>query len=137
MVERFFDRVGKLGAAMLIGGVIGTRFVFVVDGGERALIMNKLSGLQNKVYGEGMHFKIPFIMSIKNFQVRAQPQMIHSQTGTKDLQKASLSLRILYRPIEEKLPEILNNIGQDYAQRILPSIGNEVLKSIVALYNAE
>jgi len=45
MVERFFDRVGKLGAAMLIGGVIGTRFVFVVDGGERALIMNKLSGL--------------------------------------------------------------------------------------------
>ena len=99
--------------------------------------MNKLSGLSNKVHGEGMHFKIPFIMTIRRFQVRAQPQMIHSETGTKDLQKASLSLRILYRPYEEKLPEILKNIGEDYAQRILPSIGNEVLKSIVALYNAE
>lgn len=32
---------------------------------------------------------------------------------------------------------IYNNIGKDYDQRILPSISNEVLKSIVAQYNAE
>jgi len=43
----------------------------------------------------------------------------------------------LYRPIEEKLPEILNNLGIDYDERVLPSIGNEVLKSVVAQYNAE
>ena len=35
------------------------------------------------------------------------------------------------------MPEILNNIGADYENRILPSIGSEVLKSIVAQYNAE
>ena len=39
--------------------------------------------------------------------------------------------------MEEKLPEILSNIGADYDKRILPSIGNEVLKSVVAHYNAE
>lgn len=43
----------------------------------------------------------------------------------------------MYRPIEEKLPEILNNLGIDYDERVLPSIGNEVLKSVVAQYNAE
>lgn len=48
-----------------------------------------------------------------------------------------LSLRILYRPIESKLPEILNNLGLDYDQRVIPSIGNEVLKSVVAQYNAD
>ena len=48
-----------------------------------------------------------------------------------------IALRILFRPQETKLPEILNNIGQDYDKRILPSISNEVLKSIVAQYNAE
>lgn len=58
--------------------------------------------------------------------------MIHSTTGTRDLQTVDLSLRILYRPVEEKLPEILNNLGLDYDERVLPSIGNEVLKSVVA-----
>jgi prohibitin 1 len=58
--------------------------------------------------------------------------MIHSSTGTRDMQTVDLSLRILYRPIEEKIPEILNNLGLDYDERVLPSIGNEVLKSVVA-----
>ena len=53
------------------------------------------------------------------------------------MQTVDLSLRILYRPIEEKLVEILNNLGLDYDERVLPSIGNEVLKSVVAQYNAD
>jgi prohibitin 1 len=63
--------------------------------------------------------------------------MIPSSTGTKDLQTVDIALRILYRPKEEKLYNILNEIGADYDKKILPSIGNEVLKSVVALYNAE
>ena len=58
--------------------------------------------------------------------------MIHSSTGTKDMQIVEISLRILYRPVEQKLPEILNNLGVVYDNRVIPSIGNEVLKSIVA-----
>jgi prohibitin 1 len=54
--------------------------------------------------------------------------MIHSSTGTKDMQIVEISLRILYRPVEAKLPEILNNLGIDYDERVIPSIGNEVLK---------
>jgi len=38
----------------------------------------------------------------------------------------------LFRPQEERLAEILNNLGMEYDEKILPSIGNEVLKSIVA-----
>jgi len=53
------------------------------------------------------------------------------------LQTVDLKLRLLFRPVEEKLPEILNNLGKDYHERVLPSIGNEVLKAIVAQYNAD
>jgi regulator of protease activity HflC (stomatin/prohibitin superfamily) len=53
------------------------------------------------------------------------------------MQTVDLSLRILFRPEEHKLPEILNNLGKDYDQRIIPSIGNEVLKSVIAQYNAD
>jgi prohibitin 1 len=135
-MERFFDKLGFLGIAMMGVGVIGTRFIFVVDGGERAVIFNKLKGLQDKVYGEGMHFKIPVIYTPRYFEIRSRPRLISSSTGTKDLQTVELTLRILFRPKEEKIPEILNNIGVDYDDKVLPSIGNEVLKSIVAQFDA-
>ena len=63
--------------------------------------------------------------------------VIPSATGTKDLQTVDINVRILFRPQESRLAEILNTIGADYDKRILPSIGNEVLKSVVAQYNAE
>lgn len=46
---------------MVVGGLVLTRFVFVVDGGERALKYDKLRGVQDKIYGEGMHFYIPIV----------------------------------------------------------------------------
>jgi prohibitin 1 len=40
-------------------------------------------------------------------------------------------LRILYRPRAELLPKIFSSLGLDYEERVLPSITNEVLKSVV------
>lgn len=135
-MERFFDRLGFLGLSLIGIGTVATRFIFVVDGGERVVIFNKFRGLDTKVYGEGMHFKIPFVMEPRAFEVRSRPRLISSTTGTRDLQQVDLTLRILFRPLEEKIPEILNTIGPDYDDKVIPSIGNEVLKSIVAQYDA-
>ena len=132
MVEKIFDRMGKVGFGLLAAGVVGTNFIFVVDGGERALIMDAMKGLKPHVYGEGMHFKIPFIQKVNRFEIRARPHLTPSSTGTKDLQTVTLAIRVLYRPLEEKLPEILNNIGHDYDSKVLPSIIGEVVKSTVA-----
>ncbi len=48
-----------------------------------------------------------------------------------DLQNVDITLRILFRPMEEKLPHIYANVGVDYDERILPSITTEVLKAVV------
>ena len=135
-MEAFFNRIGSMGGGLTVLGIIGTRFLFVVDGGERAVVFNIFSGVQPKIYGEGMHFKWPMIMQPKYFEVRYMYRTINSSTGTRDLQRVDLTLRVLYRPQEEKLPEILNNLGQNYDEKIIPSIGNEVLKSIIANYDA-
>ena len=71
------------------------------------------------------------------FDVRLRPRVISSRTGTKDLQQVQLSLRVLSRPRAEKLPEIMVNLGEDWDERVLPSIVNEVLKATVAQYDAE
>ena len=60
-MEKFFTRVGKVGAGFLATGIIFSRFIFVVDGGERGVVFDRFRGVVDKVYGEGMHFIIPFI----------------------------------------------------------------------------
>jgi hypothetical protein len=48
----------------------------------------------------------------------------------------SITLRVLSRPDVKHLSKIYQNLGLDYDERVLPSIGNEVLKSIVAQFDA-
>ena len=48
----------------------------------------------------------------------------------------NISLRTLSRPSEGKLSEIYRNLGLDYDEKVLPSFVNEVLKSVVAQFNA-
>jgi prohibitin 1 len=49
----------------------------------------------------------------------------------------NMSLRILSKPDEGRLSGIFKSLGVDWEDRVLPSIGNEVVKATVAQYNAE
>merc|ERR1711957_63911 len=91
----------------------------------------------DKVRGEGTHFKIPWVMQPKKYTVRLRPKLIQTSTGTKDLQMVTIHCRMLYKPMIEGLPTIHKTLGEDYDERVLPSIANEVLKATIAQYDAE
>lgn len=57
-------------------------------------------------------------------------------TGSKDLQNVNITLRILFRPKPDVLPQIYTTLGVDYEDRVLPSITTEVLKAVVAQFDA-
>lgn len=48
----------------------------------------------------------------------------------------NIALRVLSRPLASNLPTLYQQLGLDYDERVLPSIVNEVLKSVVAKFNA-
>lgn len=48
----------------------------------------------------------------------------------------NITCRVLSRPDVQNLPTIYRELGSDYDERVLPSIVNEVLKSVVAQFNA-
>jgi len=52
---------------------------------------------------------------------------IYNCVASTDLQMVNLSLRVLARPDERLLPEMYQELGLDYDERVLPSICNEVL----------
>ena len=45
-------------------------------------------------------------------------------------------MKIVCRPKPGELPHIYTTLGQDYDERVLPSITNEVLKAVVAQFDA-
>ncbi len=120
----------------IAGAAIQTS-VYDVDGGERAVVYDRVRGILPKVKEPGLHFKIPYIQYPFIYDVKSRPRTVNTSTGSKDLQEVNISLRILSHPIPEKVNEIHGEIGMDYDDRILPSIAPEILKAIVAQYDAE
>lgn len=98
---------------------------------------DRISGVLPEPVGEGTHFRVPWLQTPHVMDVRTRPRTISSVTGTQDLQMVNISLRVLSKPDVAALPVIFKSLGTDWDERVLPSIGNEVLKSVVAQYNAE
>lgn len=125
------------GLALVAGGGYAlSQSLFNVDGGFRGVVFNKITGVKDTVYGEGTHFLIPFVERATIYSVRSRPRTVGGQTGTKDLQMVNINLRVLTRPDESELPRLYQSLGEDYDERVLPSIVNEVLKGVVAQFNA-
>ncbi|KAI1369291.1 band 7 family-domain-containing protein [Xylaria arbuscula] len=128
---------GLAAIVLLIGGaVVIQNSLFNVDGGHRAIKYKRISGVGKEIYSEGTHIMIPWFETPVTYDVRAKPRNVSSLTGTKDLQMVNITCRVLSRPEITALPQIYRTLGQDYDERVLPSIVNEVLKSVVAQFNA-
>jgi len=126
---------GLLGVGALV--LTATQSLFNVEAGHRAIIFNKIYGVRSSVYNEGTHFKIPFLEKPIVYQVRTRPyESGATPTGTKDLQMVNIRLRVLFRPETDKLPLIYQTLGTNFDDRVLPSIVHEVLKSVVAQFDA-
>lgn len=137
-MDKALRSVGGI-TTILAGGTFALNScLYNVDGGERAVMFDTLrGGVLPQVVNEGTHFMIPVIQRPIVMDVRTKPREIPSVTGTKDLQMVNIKMRVLWRPVVEELPTLYRELGTDYDERVLPSIGNEVLKAVVAQYNAE
>jgi len=131
-----------LGLGMKILGLAGAgayglgQSMYTVEGGQRAIIFSRLGGIQDNINTEGLHFRVPWFQYPIIYDIRSRPRKISSPTGSKDLQMVNISLRVLARPDALAIPRIHQQLGQDYDEKVLPSIVNEVLKSVVAKFNA-
>jgi prohibitin 2 len=121
-----------------VGGAayLGRSTFYTVDAGHMAVKYSRLSGVGTQTFMEGLHFMIPWLERPIIFDVRARPHTMTSLTGSRDLQMVNINVRVLSKPDSGRLPEIYRLLGTDFDQKVLPSIVNEVLKSVVAQYNA-
>lgn len=120
-----------------LGTVFGGAFIFIVQPGEVKIKFNRFRGLQRDVYKEGIHVRIPFVEQLVTYDVRITPVDITSISSTKDQQQIDIALRVLYRPIEEEVPNIHLSLNRDYQDRFIRPIAMEVVKTVLAQYDAD
>lgn len=141
--QQMMNMLGK-GAAPLMGGaaVVGglvyglQNCLYNVDAGHRAVKFSRFTGMGNTHYNEGTHLLMPWVERPIVYDVRTRPRTIVSLTGSRDLQMVNISVRTLSRPDSNKLDLIYSTLGRDFDEKVLPSIVNETLKSVVAQFNA-
>lgn len=47
------------------------------------MIFDRFRGVLQETVSEGTHFRIPWVQSINNMDIRTRPHLINSATGTK------------------------------------------------------
>ncbi|KAI6858854.1 Prohibitin-1, partial [Hortaea werneckii] len=136
MAAQALNQVYRFAIPTAVAFSVASASIYDVRGGQRAVIFDRLNGVKEGVVNEGTHFLVPWLQRAIMYDVRTKPRNISTTTGSKDLQMVSLTLRVLHRPEVGMLPKIYQSLGQDYDERVLPSIGNEVLKSVIAQFDA-
>ncbi|KAF9505633.1 hypothetical protein BS47DRAFT_1400220 [Hydnum rufescens UP504] len=127
---------GRVLVPLAVAASVLQASIYDVPGGFRAVMFDRFTGVKNQASTEGTHLLVPWVQRAILYDCRTKPRNISTTTGSKDLQMVSITLRVLSRPDVEHLPKIYQTLGTDYDERVLPSIGNEVLKAIVAQFDA-
>jgi len=125
--------------AIAVAGALGYgayNSIYTVQGGHRAVVFNRVVGMKETVYGEGLNFNIPWFERPIIYDIRTRPVNLQTLTGSKDLQMVTIAIRVLHKPDQHKLVWIYRMLGLRYDERVLPSIMNECAKAVVARYNA-
>lgn len=122
---------------ILIGLLIIALPFSLVGAGERGVVFNNTSGVQDRVLSEGLHFRIPFVERIIQLNVRVQKDEIETEAGTKDLQVVKMRIVSNYHLDPSKVNVLYQKVGEDYESKVVVPAVQESIKAVTAKFNAE
>lgn len=123
--------------AIFVGLIILSSAFETVGPGHRGVVFSKFGGIQEKVLGEGLQFKIPFVEDIIPIDVRIQKAQTGSTASSKDLQMVSSTIAVNYHLDPDKVNVIYQEIGVFFKERVIDPAVQESVKAATARFTAE
>ena len=116
--------------------IILSESVVVVQAGHRGVVVY-LGAVENRVLGEGVHFIIPFAEQVIQLEVRTLKFQADASAASNDLQEVATTIALNYHIDPSKANVVYQQLGADYADRIIAPTIQESVKASVAKFNAE
>lgn len=115
-------------------------FIFSVFGtigaGERGVLL-QFGAVQDKVFGEGLYLKIPFIHKVVKMDVKIQKDEVPASAASKDLQIVTSKIALNYHLAPESVNKVWQEVGKAYNIRIIAPSIQEAVKAESAKFTAE
>jgi regulator of protease activity HflC (stomatin/prohibitin superfamily) len=127
-----------LGAAALVIAVTSFGSFFVVDQGERGIVVR--SGKVTAVHDAGLYYKMPFIDSVETIDIRSKAKQYESiSVITSDQQVASLDLSFNYSIPGDKAGLVYTEYGNEdnLINRLVERQLMAQVRNVFGSYNAQ
>ena len=144
-----FDR---LVVSFFVDEVVGGFFISVPPG-QVACVYDRGRGVLPKVWGPGLHLKIPFWQVAKlfnaqvleysidkHFDISANKEALGDQpilTSTKDGKDISVEGSVLFRIDRGNAPEIWENIGENVVSKVVRPFSRSRISSLMSEYTLD
>ena len=116
--------------------IILSESVVIVQAGHRGVVLY-LGAVENRVLGEGVHFVIPFAEQVIPLEVRTLKYQAEATAASNDLQQVQTVIALNYHLNPADVNKVYQQLGPDYADRVIVPTIQESVKASVAKYNAE
>jgi prohibitin 2 len=116
--------------------IILSESVVIVQAGHRGVVLY-LGAVENRVLGEGVHFVIPFAEQVVQLEVRTLKYQAEATAASNDLQQVQTVIALNYHLNPADVNKVYQQLGPDYADRVIAPTIQESVKASVAKYNAE
>ena len=116
--------------------VIMAESVVIVEAGHRGVVLY-LGAVENRVLGEGLHFITPFAEQVIQMEVRTLKFQADASSASNDLQEVKTVIALNFHIDSSQANIIYQQLGSDYADRIIAPTIQESVKASTAKFNAE
>ena len=117
--------------------VVLSASVKIVEAGHRGVLLNFGAVDTSISLNEGIHFVIPFRDNVIPIEVRTQRITENAASASNDLQDVSTQVALNYHVDPTTAQILYQQIGFDYASRVIAPAIQESVKQISARFNAE
>ena len=106
------------GALALVAIIVFFSSFYTIRSTERG-VLSTFGKMNDAVVEDGLHFKIPFIQTIKKVNVQQKKFDGKENSYTRDVQTSEVEYTINYDLVRENVSRLMKNVGDDYHNRIV------------------
>lgn len=133
---------GTLAGKMILLAIVGIIFVailnpfVIVNAGERGVVKH-FGNVQDDVWDEGLHIKVPIRDTVINMDVKTQKYETDSTAASNDMQITKTTVAVNYHLVPSDANIIYQEVGMGYESKIIAPAIQEVVKAATANFKAE